>query len=65
MDDFSTLIFLRTLTAQENFYFYCFHLASRKGIDATRSSRVAARDQIDKDFHKTITKKRKANRRVP
>jgi hypothetical protein len=39
--------FSRTLTAQGNFYFYCFHLASRKGIEATRSSRFAARDQVD------------------
>jgi hypothetical protein len=40
--------FSRTLTAQENFY--CFHLASRKGIDATRSSRLAARGQVDSDY---------------
>jgi hypothetical protein len=57
--------FSRTLTAQENFYFYCFHLASRKGIDTPRSSRFEARDQVDRDFQKTITKKRKANKRVP
>jgi hypothetical protein len=57
--------FSRTWTAQENFYFYCFHLASRKGIDATRSSRFATRDQVDRDSQKTITKKRKANKRVP
>jgi hypothetical protein len=57
--------FSRTLTARENFYFYCFHLASRKGIDATRSSRFAAREQVDRDFQKTTTKKRKANKRVP
>jgi hypothetical protein len=56
--------FSRTLIARENFFFYCFHLASRKGIDATRSSRFAARDQVDRDFQKTITKKRKANKRV-
>jgi hypothetical protein len=57
--------FSRTLTTQENFYFCCFHLASRKRIDATRSSRFVARDQVDRDFQKTITKKRKANKRVP
>jgi hypothetical protein len=51
--------------ARENFYFYCFHLVSRKGIDTPRSSRFAARDQVDKDFQKTTTKKRKANKRVP
>jgi hypothetical protein len=41
--------FSRTLIAEESFYFYCFHSASRKGIDATRSSRLAARDQVDSD----------------
>jgi hypothetical protein len=41
--------FSRTLTAQESFYSYFFHLASQKGIDATRSSRLAARDQVDSD----------------
>jgi hypothetical protein len=41
--------FSRTLTAQEILYFYCFHSASRKRIDATRSSRLAARDQVDSD----------------
>jgi hypothetical protein len=51
--------------AQENFYFYCFHLISKKGIDTPRSSRFAARDQVDRDFQKTILKKRKANKRVP
>jgi hypothetical protein len=55
----------RTLTAQENFYFYCFHLASRKGIDAMRSSRFVARDHVDRDSEKTITKNSKANKRVP
>jgi hypothetical protein len=57
--------FSRILTAQENFYFYCFHSTSQKGIDATRSSRFAARNQVDGDYQKTITKKRKANKRVP
>jgi hypothetical protein len=37
------------LTAQENFYFYCSNLASQKGIDATRSWRLAASDRIDSD----------------
>jgi hypothetical protein len=41
--------FSRTSTSQDNFYFYYFHLASRKGIDATWSSRLAARDQVDSD----------------
>jgi hypothetical protein len=49
--------FSRTLTTRENFYFYCFHLARRKGIDATRSSRIAAWGQVDRDSQKTITKK--------
>jgi hypothetical protein len=55
----------RTLTAQEkSFYFYCFHLASRKGIDATRSSWFTTRDQFNRDFQKIIMRKRKANKRV-
>jgi hypothetical protein len=55
----------RTLTAQEkNFYFYCFHLASRKGIDATRSSRFTARDQFVRDSNRPL-QRRKANDRVP
>jgi hypothetical protein len=33
-------------------------------IDATRSSRYAARDQVDGDFQKTIMKRRMANKRV-
>jgi hypothetical protein len=36
-----------------------------KGIDATRSSRFAARGQVDRNFQKTIIKKREANKRVP
>jgi hypothetical protein len=47
------------------FYFYYFHLASRNRIDATRSSRLVAWDQVDRNFHKTIMRKRKANKRVP
>jgi hypothetical protein len=34
-------------------------------MDATRSSRFTARDQFDRDFQKTTTKKRMANKRVP
>jgi hypothetical protein len=49
----------RTLTAQENFYVQCSPLASRREIDATRSSRFVARDQFDRDFQKTIMKKKK------
>jgi hypothetical protein len=53
------------LTAQENFYVYCFYLASRRGIDAIRSSRVAARDQINQISKRPLRKKRKATKRVP
>jgi hypothetical protein len=42
--------FSRTLTAQDNFYFYYFHLALREGIDATRPSRLAARNHVDSDI---------------
>jgi hypothetical protein len=56
----------RTLTAQEkSFYFYRFHLASRKRIDATRSSELATCCQADRAFQKSIMRKRKANKRVP
>jgi hypothetical protein len=41
----------RTLTAQEkSFYFYRFHLARRKRIDATRLSRFMARDQLVREL---------------
>jgi hypothetical protein len=53
------------LTAQEKFYFYGFHLAGRKGLDATRSSSLAARNKVDGGYHKTLATKRKADKRVP
>jgi hypothetical protein len=52
----------RTLTARENFYVYDFRLAGRRGIDATRSSRLAARGQVDRSFEDQY-KKREANLR--
>jgi hypothetical protein len=55
----------RTLTAQENFYVYGFCLAGRKGIDATRLSRLAAWGQVGRTYQKIIMRKRKANKRVP
>jgi hypothetical protein len=36
-----------------------------KGINATRSSRWATWDQVDRTFQKIIMRKRKANKRVP
>jgi hypothetical protein len=57
--------FSRTSTAQDNFYFYCFHLASRKGIDATRLLTLAARDHVDSDPPLDFYEKRKASERVP
>jgi hypothetical protein len=48
--------FFENLDCSRNFYFYCFHLASRKGNDATWSSRLAARNQVDRDYQKTLTK---------
>jgi hypothetical protein len=38
---------------------------AEKGIDVVRLSRLAAWGRVDRDFRKTITKKRKANKRVP
>jgi hypothetical protein len=59
MDDFSTLTTREPWLLEKSFYFYYFHLASRDRIDATRSSRIAAWDQVNDDFQKTITKERR------
>jgi hypothetical protein len=52
MDVFSTLTIRVPWLLEKGFYFYCFRLASRRGFDATRSSRFTARDQFDRDFPK-------------
>jgi hypothetical protein len=53
------------LDCSRKFLLLLLPLGEQEGIDATRSSRFTARDQVNRDFQKTITKKRKANKRVP
>jgi hypothetical protein len=65
MAGFSISIIREPWLLEKILCFCCFHLASRKEFDATRSSRYAARDQVSRDFQKTITKKKKATKRVP
>jgi hypothetical protein len=40
-------------------------IGSGKELIAKRSSRFAARNQVDGDYQKTFMKKRKASKRVP
>jgi hypothetical protein len=57
MDDFSTLIFREPWLLEKISTFTASTWLSRKGIDTSRSSRFAARNQVDRDFQKTIMKK--------
>jgi hypothetical protein len=62
MDDFFMLTIREPWLLEKNFYVYDFRLAGRRGIDATRSSRLAARGQVDRSFEDQY-KKREANLR--
>jgi hypothetical protein len=64
-DDFSMLTIREPWLLEKNFYFYRFHLASRKGIDATRSSWFTTRDQFDRDFQKIIMRKGRLIKEFP
>jgi hypothetical protein len=56
----SQLGFFENLDYSRKLYFY--YLSDRKGVDVKRSSRLAARNQVDRDYQKTFTKKRKASK---
>jgi hypothetical protein len=65
MDDFSTLTIREPwLLIRISMSMASAWLAG-KGFDATWSSRLAAWDQVDRTFQKSIMRKRKANKRVP
>jgi hypothetical protein len=55
MDDFPHIDFSRTFIARENFYFYCFHLASRKGIAYSKVVEICgkrpSRQRFRKDYY--------------